>query len=297
VKKNKIDFIGIGAMKCGTTWIADQLQDHPEISFSREKSLKELHFFASDTKQSLKIHGPSNYSRGLDWYLSQFPDVQKGKIRGEYCNSYISDTKAADRIKSFDPNIKLIVSLRNPVDMVYSLFWYLNSSLNSPFLDTFEKSFSKLSWYRTKALYYEQLKYYFSIFPKKQIHVIIFDDIVNNPKKVCKDLYKFLELKNVEYVPKTLKQNSRSAVTKRFGVLSKFFFSIAKCLQKFSPKLYWDITNNRMVYSFYKKVNNKSFKYPKINKDTELMVYNYYSSDINKLEKLIDKDLSGWKKV
>lgn len=284
-------------MKCGTTWIADQLQDHPEVLFSREKSLKELHFFANDTRQSLKIHGPSNYYRGISWYLSQFPNRQKGKIRGEYCNSYISDTKAAVRIKQFNPNVKLIVSLRNPVDMVYSLFWYLNSSLNPPFLGTFEESFAKLSWFREKALYYNQLKYYFSIFPKENIHVIIFDDIVIRPKKVCKDLYTFLGLNDVEYVPKTLKQNSRAAITKRFGLFSKVLALFKNMLQKFSPKLYWDITNSKLVYKVYKKINNKSFKYPKMTKETRKITYNYYASDINKLEKLIDRDLSDWKKI
>lgn len=297
MKNKKIDFIGIGAMKCGTTWIADQLEDHPEILFSRQKSLKELHYFASDTNQSLKIHGPTNYYRGLGWYISQFPDYIKGKVRGEYCNSYISDKVAAGRIKKFDPNIKIIVSLRNPCDMIYSLYWYLSSSLNSPLLDSFDKSFNKLSWFRTKALYYKQLNYYFKNFPKENIHVIIFDDIVNNPKKVCKDLYSFLELKNTSYIPSTLRQNSRHAITKRSGILSKFLGLLAKSLQKLSPKIYWDITNNKKIYSLYKKINNKKLKYPKQSRKSRQMTYNYYINDIKKLEKLIGRDLSNWKKI
>lgn len=295
--RGKIDFIGIGAMKCGTTWIADQLEDHPEILFSRQKSLKELHYFATDTKQSLKIHGPSNYYRGLNWYLSQFPHYTKDKIRGEYCNSYISDKKAAERIKSFDPDIKIIVSLRNPCDMIYSLYWYLDSSLNSPLLKSFDKSFIKLSWFRTKALYYKQLKYYYNIFPKENIHVVIFDDIVRNPKKVCRDLYSFLGLNDVEYTPTPLKQNSRHAITKRSNFLSKMLGFIAKSLQKISPKLYWDITNNKKVYSLYKKINNKKLSYPKQSRKSRNMTYNYYIDDIKKLEKLINKDLSKWKKI
>ena len=64
-----IDFIGIGAGTCGSTWVARCLSEHPDILFSSEKSKKELDFFTS----ALVLY--THYSRcseGVEWYLDQF---------------------------------------------------------------------------------------------------------------------------------------------------------------------------------------------------------------------------------
>ncbi|RYJ02932.1 MAG: sulfotransferase, partial [Actinomycetales bacterium] len=52
-------FLCIGAQKCGTTWLASAVAQHPEVGTGRKK---ELHFF--DQRAA--------YERGLDWYESQF---------------------------------------------------------------------------------------------------------------------------------------------------------------------------------------------------------------------------------
>ncbi len=49
----KVDFIGVGAAKCGTTWVASLLENHPQINFSSTKTTKELNFFNSETESIL----------------------------------------------------------------------------------------------------------------------------------------------------------------------------------------------------------------------------------------------------
>ena len=135
------NFLLIGAQKCGTTWLAAMLAQHPDI-FSPE--IKELHFF--DLKD--------RYAQGLGWYEDQFHDYQGEKRIGEATPNYLGITcpvpsDACDELASLGidgatmanpypntqddiaplahacvPDAKLIVLLRNPVDRAISSYFH-----------------------------------------------------------------------------------------------------------------------------------------------------------------------------
>ena len=77
-----IDFIGIGAPKCGTTWLSAQLEAHPQIGFAPDK---EVYYFA-DTIMRRMAHSELNcFARGESWYHEQFPpaiaaDCESGRV-------------------------------------------------------------------------------------------------------------------------------------------------------------------------------------------------------------------------
>src|SRR5947209_2592633 len=99
-------FLIIGAQRCGTTSLYDDLVKHPSIATA---SQKEIHFF------------DLNFQKGIDWYQAQFPGLgQKGFITGEASPYYIFHPLAPKRILAAAPEIKLIVMLRNPVNRAYS---------------------------------------------------------------------------------------------------------------------------------------------------------------------------------
>jgi hypothetical protein len=68
-------FLCIGAQKCGTTWLATAVSQHPEVGTGRKK---ELHFF--DQREA--------YARGLDWYESQFRTGPETRAVGEFTPNY-----------------------------------------------------------------------------------------------------------------------------------------------------------------------------------------------------------------
>lgn len=76
-------FIGIGAMKCATTWVSECLRYHPEVFMS---SPKEIHYFSY------------NYNKNLDWYLEHFKKAKGYKVRGEFSVSYLPDHEAPRKI-------------------------------------------------------------------------------------------------------------------------------------------------------------------------------------------------------
>ena len=74
----KIDFIGIGAAKAGSTWVADNLRRHPDIFIPKKK---ELNYFC---KTELATRVPNyRYKKPLSWYHAFFTDAGPGQVKGE----------------------------------------------------------------------------------------------------------------------------------------------------------------------------------------------------------------------
>lgn len=104
------DFFIVGAPKCGTTSMCNYLDQHPDIFISNPK---ELNFFGADlTPPPRKIT--------LEEYLSHFQDSQ-AKICGEGTPFYLLSQAAGQEIKALNPDAKIIIMLRDPVALIYSL--------------------------------------------------------------------------------------------------------------------------------------------------------------------------------
>ena len=98
-------FLIIGAMRSGTTFLHNQLARHPRIG----KPLhKEVHYF------------DFRYLEGRCWYLAQFPRRTACAMTGEASPYYMVHPLAPDRVRDFDPQMKLIVVLRDPADRALS---------------------------------------------------------------------------------------------------------------------------------------------------------------------------------
>jgi len=304
-QKNTIDFIGIGAPKCASSWVAECLQEHPDILFPGQKSKwalpirkhKELRFFNTGYGDDWEKCNLSNYKKGLDWYLGQFPSYQEGKIRGEFCVYYLTDEKALERIKNHFPNVKILTVLRNPVDMIYSLYCFRKASVETKVPKDLSEAVKK-GLYKDlcldKGLYYKHLKKYFDTFPKKDIHVMIFDDIKNKPEETFKNLYRFLNVRD-DFIPSILYKKIEPSIKTRFNFLRDLGYYPIFFLKKLGLKKIasW-ITWNESLYRLYYRVNVVIQKYPPIEPKIRAKLKEYFKEDIEKLEKLIARDLSVW---
>ena len=133
---SKIDFIGIGAPKCGTTWLSAQLEAHPQIGFAPDK---EVYYFADTIMRRLAGKELRCFERGEAWYHEQFPAaVGDGFQPRRVLPLLFLPRKAADRIAAYRPDIKLLLCLRPPVEMIYSWYWYNRNAVVASLPDTFE---------------------------------------------------------------------------------------------------------------------------------------------------------------
>lgn len=169
-----VDFLGIGAQKAGTTWLAEQLALHPNIQFPGGK---EVHFW------------DHHYANGYDWYESLFSEksaVKKGDITPAY--AILPPEKIAE-VHHYYPNLPLIFVMRNPMERAWS------SALMA--LKRAEMEFSEASdqWFvdhfhsegsLKRGDYETCLRNWLAVFPQNQLLVICNKEIAARPRDVLK---------------------------------------------------------------------------------------------------------------
>jgi hypothetical protein len=172
------DFIGIGAQRTGTSWIYACLYEHPRLCLPR----KEINFFSRER----------NWSRGFEWYEAIFAECPPNALTGEFCTSYLIDTETPARIRHRYPQVRLIVSLRHPVDRAYSS--YRNDIVAGavPPATGFREALQSHPEYLEAGRYARYLRNYLDLFPREQLLVSIFDEARRDPLGAIRDTYRFL---------------------------------------------------------------------------------------------------------
>ena len=281
----KIDFIGIGAPKCGTTWIAKCLEEHPEVGMAAEK---ELYFFSDSVLRSYTNAGFNYFQQGETWYHQKFPWGKPGAtIFGEYCPSYMYATAACKRIKNYNPQVKLIVALREPTSMLRSWHFYNSNSLIAKIPPDFE-SFTEISFFKELGSYYKHLKTFFDNFPRSQIHVIQHSDIVADPLGVLERLFRFLEV-DPDYVPSKMTEKVNAAKATRFKTIQKVANYTYSLLRKvpLASNIVQSKKFENLILPIYSRINRVKSSYESIDARTESLLVAYYKQDQQLLDKLI----------
>jgi len=295
----RIDFIGIGGAKCGSTWIAKCLREHPEVGMSETK---ELNYFSRTRAFNTK----SEYdARGINGYYELFKKCTGKKKIGEYSTHYLPDSNVVKIIKKHFPNVKLIVSLRHPVERAYSEY-LINRYFILNEKDDFETAFLKrhksyYDNYMDKGFYYKQLKPYFDNFPKRNIKVVIFEDVKKDAKKFIQEIYKFIEVDD-KFIPESLNEKANPFSTTRFPLIVRtmekgsgfihFIESIG--LGKLTSFIKRKTNLDKIYWKLYEK-NRKDIKKPRLEPELKKRLMKVYLKDIKKLEKLIGKNIPQWK--
>jgi hypothetical protein len=193
--KKRIHFLIIGAQKCGTSSLAEYLKGHPQIEMA---SPKEVHFFNF------------KWDKGIRWY-HRFFDFKHNRIQGEATPYYMVHPEAAARAKQYNPNLKIIALLRNPVERAYS-HYQMNLARNwdtLPFLDALKAEESRLAndpnphvkhaasqhaSYKTRGLYAEQLHAWETAFGRENMLVLNYHTFFQHPTEALQPVFSFLGL-------------------------------------------------------------------------------------------------------
>jgi len=288
----EVDFIGIGAFKSATSWVAQCLREHPEVCVP---TIKEIDFFSKTIQDGRVAYW--NYEKGMGWYEKQFSECSSGNLKGEYSNSYLYDESAPRLVKKHFPDVKLIVCLRNPIDRAYSHFWWSKLNFNRHQKESFSDLAHKGTEYVEKSLYYRYLSRYFELFEREQIHVILVDDIVKNPRGVIRDLYEFLGVDS-SFSPPSLLRKVNPAGKARFELLV-YLFRLRVVLEEHGLGVLIDLLKKLRLYNLiqniYVGINREKANYPPLAEAERERLRKIFADDIKNLEKLLDLDLSFWK--
>ncbi len=301
--KFKIDFIGIGAAKCATTWVYRRLLEHPQIC---GPYIKEISFFLT---RKYPLYSQKYFENkkilandGIKSYLSYFSHCKPDSIKGEFSVSYITDPKSAELIKHYFPDVKIIVCLRNPVKRAFSLYNYARDFIKKEKNETFEKALeNNPDIYIDGGMYYQQLKRYFNLFPKKNIGIFLIDDIKKDPKLFMQDIFRFLEVSD-EFSPPSLYERENEAKRVKFNFLRNLTDGSVEMMYQMSRVLkigflpgYLRKLGFQDIVNYINKINSKKIQKSFILPETEKKLRKIFREDIENLEKLINRDLKNWK--
>lgn len=211
----------VGAPKCGTTAMYEYLRAHPQIFMA---PVKEPYYFGKD----LTFHSLKRYSEAE--YLALFEMATDELYLGEASITSLYSISAAQEIYEFNPMARIIIMLRNPVEMLYSLHSQLLFTEVEDIQD-FEKALamegarrelrcipSKCTivdflFYRGWVQFPQQIRRYLKIFEENQVHVIIYDDFRNDVESVFYDTLAFLGV-DTTFAPEEYAVINRNKVTR-----------------------------------------------------------------------------------
>ena len=280
-----IDFIGIGAPKCGTTWLSAQLEAHPQIGFAPDK---EVYYFSDTIARRLAGRELRCFERGDAWYHEQFP-AATGAIscRGEFCPAYLYSEEAAARIAAYRPDLKLLLCLRPPVEMIYSWYWYNRNAVVASLPATFEAMMEN-PFLRDLGCFAQHLKPYLDRFPAKNILVVQFDAIRRDPDRVRQRAYEFLGVA-ADFKPQLSQEGKNAARAPRFPLFQSSAQRLYGALSALpgADKLLKSPVVAKALQSAYHRLNTKARKYEPLSSEERLKWEAYYAADQKELSELL----------
>ena len=310
----KPDFFVVGAAKSGTTSLYYYLSQNPEIYLP---PIKEPVYFAKDLVEKyyrcgkeVEVFNPKVYFskkpypsrhivyfKDFKYYSMLFEDIDESKKAvGEMSAVYLASKVSAKNIFDFNPDAKIIVILRNPVERAFSQFLMRlrdgkisETNFLTEVLRDYNMSENECKVeYIERGLYFPQLKRFFDLFPKENIKIILFEDFISDTKNVLKDLFLFLNVSPISVNTDEVKNK---------GKLPKFpLFN--RRLKSFRRKMFFLFPDKMpgWVVSLYDFLFMNSKK-PVLSKSEREKLLEFFKEDIEKTQKLINRDLSDWLKV
>ena len=171
------NFLYVGPDKAGSSWLHEVLLKHPDVYLT---PAKDLYFF------------DRYYERGPAWYAAQFRDVGDQKIVGEVCQDYLFHPEAAARIHETLGPVRVMVSLRDPVERAWSSYLYMRKHGIGP--DTFAEALRTRPELLEHGRYATGLDRFLTRWPRELVHVALFDDLTQDPQHYLDDVTDFLRI-------------------------------------------------------------------------------------------------------
>lgn len=190
---SKVDFIIVGVQKGGTTALFDHLSDDPALSLSK---VKEVHFFDDETRD----WGAPDYGA----YHQYFVPTAAG-LRGEATPIYCYWRNSLERIAAYNPDVRLILVLRDPVERAWS-HWRMEFARGvetHPFGWCIRQGRRRLfdaspwGWHREfsyveRGFYGEQVERLLRLFPGDQVLILKSEDLRRDPNLTLQRVNLFL---------------------------------------------------------------------------------------------------------
>jgi hypothetical protein len=271
------NFLVIGSQKSGTTSLYHVLRAHPEI-FMPER--KEVNYFFLQ----------SEYDLGVEAYHRHFADANSSHIAvGEASPGYICHPMTPSRIQRLLPGAKLILTVRHPVERAYSQYWDNRRSLSEyrSFEEVIEIALESTYHpdrlgYFSRGTYIQYIRRYLDLFPRENLLVLVFEDLITSPEKFFRQAFEFLG------VDPNL---SSPAMTERFNPAAVWENPVYQWFFKKPRRARYLLARLRRFAFFGQRT---PWQYPPMAEDSRQSLLDFYRPWNEELGEFLGRDLSAW---
>lgn len=296
------NFFIVGAPKCATTALYEYLRTHPNV-FMPPK-MKEPCFFSPDFPTRRLVHSMDEYLRLFDEATDQHLAV------GEASVWYLYSQVAVQQLHEFNPEAKLIVMLRNPVQQVYAMHmqcYIMEYETETDFikawgLQELRKQGKKLPahcreplflQYKDIASYGAQIERLLRTFPRDQVQFVLYDDLKADPRQVYLDVLNFLGLEDDNKKEFAVANPSQRFKIKWLGDVLLKQPTWLQTLKSFIKRTF-GIHSLAPIGTFIYKLNVEVGKRPPLRPEFVAELRSEFRDDLMLASSLIGRDLSHW---
>ena len=286
------NFIVIGGAKAGTTALYWYLAEHPAVFMS---PVKETNYFAYglDADGRLLYGDPEHHAfpvKTLDAYQQLFAAAGDARAIGEASPIYLESPQAPERMRALLPAARLICALRHPVDRAYSDYLMFLRSRGRRFDPALELTPAAAwahpdsHWMRISR-YAEALGRFLQVFPRAQLHVLLFDDLKRAPLQAVQAVYRYLEV-DPEFAPDLETPHNVGGVPSSRvveGVLTNK--ALRTIVQPFIPT---------GAVNWVRKLRTRNLRAAPLPAELKRELTAHFRDDIARTSQLIGRDLDHW---
>jgi hypothetical protein len=283
--------------------MAEALATHPSVFVS---SPKEPHAFGSDLPDLRVWTSPTPAPD----YVRLFAGAGPEQVVAEASVWSMRSVRAAREIQAFEPDARIIIMLREPVDLLASLHGELCRAGIEDILDLREALAAERDrrvghrisrgvpnhgqlLYSDAVAFSEQIERYLESFGRDAVHIVLFDDIVDRPDVIMDGVQRFLGLMPRPGISLDRRNEGRvvrDAYLQRFARQPGVMRSLSR---RFVPPAVRP-TVARAVVRTIERVNIAPIARPPVPEDLRAELRERFADRTSALSSLIDRDLSAW---
>ena len=274
------NFLIIGAQKAGTSWFADNLGAHPDVFVAE----RELHYFND------------RFERGIGWYESQFEAHEDAKAVGESTPGYMYHPEGPARVRqALGPDVRLIATLRHPVDRAYSAFWNALTSGRLPEDADFARTFREGDPFgiQSRGFYHTQLERVLEHFPRQSLLVFVQETDLRRGADTVRVCFEHLGVDPAFEPPRAAE---RANANRSFRAGHAGLMSLGRRVSRATARLPWPV-RRALRATFLRGFDALPERrgYARLDPDLRRELMATYREDVERLEALLDRDLSVWR--
>lgn len=293
-----LNFFLVGAARSGTTAMWDMLRRTPGVYMTSPLLHKEPGYFS-------ELTGMRSLGRYLDLFEGANPDEHRAI--GEASTAYLTDAAAPARIARATSKPRLLVMLRNPVDRAYSMYHWMVQEGYEP-AATFREALRREpvrqadEGFRTdnpqyfhnymyvgSGRYADQIERLRRHVPEERILVVLFEDFVASPGAVYEQVLNFLGVPPVSPPPEPRTRNPSRRP--RHPLLQYVLRRVTGQINRLrrSPPASKAARDFLLEWGLTRRAPEP------LPPDLRRRLAAAYRDDVERLERLLDRDLSSWK--